>query len=511
MLSRFCRTADCSAIVRVRGGLPSRFVTSFAVHSPRDGKVFSEIPDWTTSEVDAAVAKASDVSCSAWAATSSVESRSKSLRALASAVRRDTERLAQLETLDAGKPIRESRIDMGACVDLLEYYADIAPSVLRDEPLELPDADFGSRIVPHPAGIVAAVTPWNYPLMQAVCKLAPALAAGCPVLLKPSPLASLTCLELAKLASDECGMPVGALTVVTGGPPGGLGDGAERLISHPKVDFLSFTGSTRGGQAMLGASAPLVRRTGLELGGKSAMIVFEDASLADVCEWAMIGIFSCAGQICSATSRLLVHASVADELTERLREAVAAIRVADPLEEETTMGALISASARDRVLTEVANASQPGGGGATLVIGGQSAADSVGEGLEGGYYVQPTILSDVPLESAAWREEIFGPVLCIRTFETEEEAVRLANDSPYGLAHAVMSDDETRCERVAASLDAGTVWMNCSQPLWPQTPFGGWKASGFGKEWGEAGMHEYLRHKTITKTSKGTRFSWPFA
>jgi betaine-aldehyde dehydrogenase len=461
-----------ACMARRGGGGTRRLASSFAVRSPRDGKIFSEIADWTASEVDVAVRKASSTAASPWAAASSVESRAASLRALATAVRRETERLSELETLDAGKPIAESRVDMGACVDLLEYYADIAPSVLREQPLELPDADFGSRVVPHAAGVVAAVTPWNYPLMQAVCKVAPALAAGCPVLLKPSPLASLTCLELGKLAAEECGLPEGALTVVTGGPPGGLGDGATRLISHPGVDFLSFTGSTRGGKEMLGASAPLVRRTGLELGGKSAMVVFDDASLADVCEWAQIGIFSCAGQICSATSRLLVHESVASELTERLREAAAAVVVADPLREDTTMGALISADARDRVLGAVASAHGASGGsggdGATLVIGGASAAGGAGEGLEGGYYVQPTILSDVPLESAAWREEIFGPVLCIRTFETEAEAIRLANDSPYGLAHAVMSADEERCERVAAALDAGTVWINCSQPLWPQ-------------------------------------------
>ena len=286
---------------------------------------------------------------------------------------------------------------MGACVDLLEYYADIAPSVLRDEPLELPDADFGSRIVPHPAGVVAAVTPWNYPLMQAVCKLAPALAAGCPVLLKPSPL------RVAHVPrAGEAGL---GRVRHAGGCPGRSDRRPARrpwrrsgTPDQPSNGRLSlFTGSTRGGQAMLGASAPLVRRTGLELGGKSAMIVFEDASLPDVRVGDDRHILVRRSDILGHFG-LLVHASVADELTERLREAAAAIRVADPLEEETTMGALISASARDRVLTEVANASQPGGGGATLVIGGQSAADSVGEGLEGGYYVQPTILSDVPLE-----------------------------------------------------------------------------------------------------------------
>ena len=496
------------AMARVHTRRMSSARNGIAVRSPRDGKIFCDIRDWTASEVDAVICEAAAISRSAWAAPSSVESRSSSLKVLASALRRDTERLARLETLDTGKPIAESRVDMAACCDLFDYYADIAPGVLAQQPLALPDADFGSRVVPAPAGVVAAVTPWNYPLMQAVCKVAPALAAGCPVLLKPSPLASLTCIELAKLASEEANLPPGALTVVTGGPPEGSSDGAARLLSHPSVDFLSFTGSTRGGKEMLSASAPLVRRTGLELGGKSALLVFEDAVLPKVVDWAQIGIFSCAGQICSATSRVLVHSSVAPELTELLRAATKKIRMADPLDDATQMGALISEDAASRVLAHVERAHTHDG--ATLLCGGHSAASAVGEGLEGGYYVQPTILTDVPVESAAWREEIFGPVLCIRTFETEEEAITLANDSPYGLAHAVMSADEERCERVASRLDAGTVWINCSQPLWPQTPFGGWKASGFGKEWGEAGMHEYLRFKTVTKTVAGSSFSWPY-
>ena len=243
-----------------------RLASSIAVISPRDGHAFEEIRDWSSSEVDAAVDEATRVSRSPWAAPASVNMRAAALRALAAGVRRDSERLAELETRDTGKPIAESRVDMATCGDLFEYYAEIAPEILSEETLVIPDDDFSARVVPSAAGVVAAVTPWNYPLMQAVLKVAPALASGCAVLLKPSPLASLTCLELGKL-SEEAGLPSGALTIVTGGPPDGSRGGAAHLISHPNVDFLSFTGSTRGGMEMLGASAQHARRTGLELGG----------------------------------------------------------------------------------------------------------------------------------------------------------------------------------------------------------------------------------------------------
>jgi len=349
---------------------------------------------------------------------------------------------------------------------------------------------------------VACVTPWNYPLMQAICKVAPALAAGCPVVLKPSPLASLTCLELGTMAL-EAGFPEGALSVLTGGPPAGVSDGASRLMSHPQVDFLSFTGSTRGGREMLNASAPLTRRTGLELGGKGAMIVFEDADIVAAVDWAMIGIFVCSGQVCSATSRLLVHSSIAADFTEALLAKTAAVVTGDPLDERTQHGAVISAYAKARILEAVAVGISDG---ATLACGGRVA--EVADELFGGFYVEPTILTDVPPTSALWREEVFGPVLSIATFETEAEAVARTNDTSYGLANAVMSADAERCERVSASLEAGTVWINCNQALFPQTPFGGWKASGFGKEWGEAGMHEYIRTKTVTSVRAG--HSWAY-
>jgi betaine-aldehyde dehydrogenase len=304
-------------------------------------------------------------------------------------------------------------------------------------------------------------------------------------------------LELAAIAS-ETGAPPGALAVVTGGPPSGQAAGAQRLLEHPHVAKLSLTGSERAGGAALRASAEMLRPTSLELGGKGALLVFDDADLDAAIEWALLGIFSNAGQICSATSRLLIHRPIATRFEAALIDAVArCCVVGDPLSEETRLGPLISAERQASVLASIDAARADG---AALLCGGGPAQVP---GLDGGWYVQPTILSDVRLDSAAWRDELFGPVLVVGTFETEAEAIAQANDSAYGLAHAVLSADLERCARVADALDAGTVWVNCNQLVLPATPFGGWKRSGFGREYGEAGIEEYLRYKTVTSTPSG--------
>ena len=269
---------------------------SIEVVSPRDGKPFSTLPDWSAADVDAAVAAGQTVVASSWAGKASMADRCAVLRQIGSSLRTRLEELSLLETRDCGKPIGESRVDIETCAQLFEYYADVAPSVLADEPLPLPDDAFSSRIVASPVGVVGAVTPWNYPLMQAAVKVAPALAAGCAVALKPSPLASLTCVELGSIAR-EAGLPEGALAVITGGPPGGAADGgAAALVAHRGLDYLSFTGSGATGRHLLHASADALRPSSLELGGKGAMVVFGDVDVAATVDWAMVGIFSCAGQ-----------------------------------------------------------------------------------------------------------------------------------------------------------------------------------------------------------------------
>ena len=365
------------------------------MHSPRDGTSFAALADMSVADVDKAVDAAKAVANSEWANRDMADARAASLRALGDAIRRDKEALSVVETMDCGKTISESRVDMDACADLCDYYADITPAALAQEtPIALPDADFASRVVASPVGVVAAVTPWNYPLMQAVVKVAPALAAGCPVVLKPSPLASLTCVKLGELVAADARFPEGALTVLTGGPPAGTDDAAAaRLLSHPGVDYLSFTGSTRGGRDMLRSSAELVRPTGLELGGKGAMIVFDDAHVESVVDWAMVGIFATAGQICSATSRLLVHASAAAKVVEALHAATARVRLGDPLDEATQMGALISADA--------AGASSPTWSGRRRTVPPSSPAASPAARRQARRRLMaPTLLTDVPSRAA---------------------------------------------------------------------------------------------------------------
>jgi betaine-aldehyde dehydrogenase len=470
--------------------------------SPRDGSALAPLPVSTAADVDAAVALGADVAASAsWGAREAVGARAGVLHALAAAVRGRREELARLESVDMGKALVESRADVAFCADVLDYYAALAPRALADAQIELDAPPFAARVVPSAVGVVGCVTPWNYPLLQATAKLAPALAAGCAVVLKPSPLASLSCLQLGAMA-EAAGAPRGALSVVTGGPPaaapaGADEDGAHRLLAHPHLAKLSLTGSERAGGAALRAAAEHVRPTALELGGKGAMLVFEDAALEAAVGWCLLGAFANAGQVCSATSRLLVHRPIAARFTDMLVRAAAALRVGDPLAEGVAMGALVSAARREAVLAAVASSRAAG---ATLLLGGGPAAVP---GLNGGYYMEPTILASAPRDSAAWRDELFGPVLAVASFEDEAEALALANDSRFGLAHAVFSADAARCERVAAALDAGTVWVNCSQLVWPATPFGGWKASGFGREYGLPGLQVYLRYKTISAAPAG--------
>ncbi|KAL1526030.1 hypothetical protein AB1Y20_020851 [Prymnesium parvum] len=479
--------------------LPRR-ASSIAVLSPRDGLPFAEIPDTTAAQVDSAVAAAAACVASGWARREAVDERAAALRRLAASLLERREELATLESRDCGRPLAETRADVSFSAAVCEYYAELAQVKLAAAPLPLRDEPhFGARLVPHAAGVAACITPWNYPLMQAVAKLAPALAAGCAVLLKPSPLASLTCLRLAELAP----LPPGALAVLTGGPPCGGGGGAARLVGHPRVDLLSFTGSGAAGRQLLHGSADALRRSALELGGKGALLVFDDADVPAAVDWAMVGIFCAAGQICSATSRVLVHRSIYKRFTDALVAATAELRVGDPLAESCQVGAVISARQQEMVLRAINGAVADGG---KLLAG--SGEKLIIEGLEGGYYVKPTILADLPRDSAAWREEIFGPVVAVSSFETEQEAIAIANDSPYGLGHAVMSADEERCRRVADELEAGVVWINSNQALFPATPFGGWKQSGFGKEYGEAGLEEYLRYKTVISAQHG--FSWNY-
>jgi betaine-aldehyde dehydrogenase len=354
------------------------------------------------------------------------------------------------------------------------------------------DTDFNVRLVQEPAGVAGLVTPWNFPLMQAAAKVAPALAAGCSMVLKPSSVCPATCLRLGDLAL-EAGLPAGALNIVTGTGR----EAGSALLDHRFVDRLSFTGSSGVGHTVHHAAANRLVPVSLELGGKGAIVVFDDVDLEATVDWIMVGIFLCAGQSCSATSRLVVQRGVEAKLLERLVEVAGNLRTGDPLDEATQLGPLTTKEQLDIVSGFVDRARQEG---AEVICGGSPIPGK-------GYYYPPTILRAAS-DSEAWREEIFGPVLCVQSFDTEEEAVRIANDSEYGLGNAVVTEDAERCERVAQQLHAGVVWKNCSNAIPTEAPFGGFGKSGFGKEYGAMGFEEYVQTKVITGCKPGFSFQW---
>lgn len=405
--------------------------------------------------------------------------------------------LAKLEAIDSGKPLDEAAWDMDDVAGCFEFYADLAEKLdaKQKAPVSLPMDTFRSHVLKEPIGVVGLITPWNYPMLMATWKVAPALAAGCAAILKPSELASLTCLELGEICK-EVGLPPGVLNILTGlGPEAGA-----PLASHPDVDKIAFTGSSATGSKIMTAAAQLVKPVSLELGGKSPLIVFEDVDLDKAAEWAIFGCFWTNGQICSATSRLIVHESIATEFLNRMVKWIKNIKISDPLEEGCRLGPVVSEGQYEKILKFVSNAKSEG---ATILTGG-----SRPEHLKKGFFVEPTIITDVTTSMQIWKEEVFGPVLCVKTFSTEEEAIDLANDTIYGLGAAVISNDLERCERVTKAFKAGIVWVNCSQPCFTQAPWGGIKRSGFGRELGEWGLDNYLSVKQVTQYISDEPWGW---
>ncbi|PAP92184.1 aldehyde dehydrogenase family protein [Mesorhizobium wenxiniae] len=467
------------------------------VINPATEEVFHSVAAATADDIDNAVAsarRAFDVG--GWPRLSGAE-RARYLRAIAEEIRSRLAELARLEVLDNGKPLPEAEWDIGDAAGCFEFYAGLAEQLDNsfEEAIELPDARFSSKVVKEPVGVAGAIIPWNYPLLMAAWKVAPALAAGCTMVLKPSELTPLTALELGAIV-DAAGLPPGVLNIVTG-----LGkDAGQALADHPRVDKIAFTGSVQTGSKVMAAAARDIKRVSLELGGKSPFLVFEDADIKQAVEWIMFGIFWNQGQVCSATSRVLVHKDIYEPLMARLVAETEKIVIGDGLKTGTLLGPLVSERQYDQVCRAVSAAREVG---ATVSYGGGRP-----DGFAKGYFVQPTILTDVPVDSAAWTEEIFGPVVCIRAFSTEEEAVGHANDSRFGLAAAVMSKDDARAERVAAALRAGIVWINCSQPTFTEAPWGGYKQSGIGRELGRWGLENYLETKQVTKYVTDQPWGW---
>ena len=449
---------------------------------PATGRVTSVVASPTIEEVDFAVTAARRA-FPAWSRTPPA-TRSLLLYRLADLVERHGEMFAQLETLDTGKAIRESRADVNRAVDGLRFYAGCARQ-LRGETLAV-DESWAVSTLRKPLGVVAAIVPWNVPLVLTICKTAPALAAGNTVVVKPSEQTPLTALALADLAG-EAGLPPGALNVV----PGSGRTIGMFLVEHAGVDKVTFTGSTRTGIAIARAAAASVKGVALELGGKSPNLVFADADLDEAARGAADAIFYGQGQICTAGSRLLVERSVYEDLLERVAAQAEAFRVGDPLDDETELVSLISEPHLDSVLAAVKRALDEG---AELVTGGQRLQAG---SLSAGAFMEPTVLANEHQDAFIEQEEVFGPVLVTAAFDTEEEAVARGNASRYGLSAGVWTADRRRARRVVESLEAGVVWVNGYNAFDAAVPFGGVKQSGNTREWSHIAMDTFTQLKTI--------------
>ena len=423
--------------------------------------------------------------------------RAALLRGIADGIEHERGALAELETRDNGKPLAESLGDIDDAIACFRYYAEMADGLDGGDRVAVvvPDSRFSSSVETMAVGVAAQIIPWNYPLLMAAWKVAPALAAGATMILKPSELTSLTALELGRIAQDA-GLPRGVLNIVTGYG----GEAGMPLVEHADVDKVAFTGSAATGAKIMAAAAPGIKNVSLELGGKSAILVFDDVDIEAAVEWIMFGVFWNQGQVCSATSRLLVDERIADRLLVRLVAEVAAIRIGNGFDPDVMLGPLVSAAQRDRVTGFVDRAREQG---VELLAGG-----GIPPHLGAGFFYEPTILFQPPVDAEIWVEEIFGPVLAVRTFRSEEEAVALANRSDYGLAAAILSRDAARCERVARAFRTGIVWVNCSQPTFCEAPWGGLKRSGTGRELGPWGLAQYREVKQITRYCSGDPWGW---
>lgn len=416
----------------------------------------------------------------------SYQDRGEILRQVAQLIREKASQLARLETLDNGKPLKETTlIDIPAAADTFESFASMAGE-LKGETIPV-NAPVMSYTLYEPVGVVAQIIPWNYPLLMAAWKLAPALFTGNTVVLKPSALTSLTALELAKLM-EETDLPSGVVNVVTG-----LGSEiGKELTSNPQVDKIALTGSTETGREVMKNASSHLKKVTLELGGKSPTIVFKDADLKAALDGTLATIFLNQGQMCVAGSRLLVQKDIHDEFVEGLVEKTGKIKLGNGLDPETTMGPLISQEHQEKVLGYISSGIEER---AKLVVGG---GVPEGEDFKKGFFVQPTIFDEVDNRMKIAQEEIFGPVLSVLTFSTIDEAIQLANATRYGLAGSVWTRDLYQAHHVAQRIRAGTIWINTYGTFFNEVPFGGYKESGLGRELGKAGLREYTELKSIT-------------
>jgi betaine-aldehyde dehydrogenase len=461
--------------------IDSKSNKTFAVYDPASEEVIAQVPDANADDVNRAVAAAKTAfEDGPWSSTTAQE-RGRVLFRLAEKIRQNAPKLAELEARNCGKPIVEAEYDIADVATCFEYYGGLATKILGYVN-PVPD-NAVSLSLKEPVGVAAQIIPWNYPLLMAAWKLAPALAAGCTCVLKPAEQTPLTALEMASWFSDV-GLPPGVVNVVTG-----FGEtcGAP-MVQHPDVNKVAFTGSAAVGKVIVKMAADTVKRVTLELGGKSPNIFFADADFEAAIDGALFGVFINQGEVCSAGSRILVQKPIYKKFVDAMTAKAKKITLGPPLERDTKMGPVVSKEQYERVRSY----QEVGKKEAKLAIGGGRA-----EKFSKGFYIEPTIFYDVANTARIAREEIFGPVAAVIPFEDEKDALKIANDTPYGLAAAVWTRDIFKAFRAVKSLRAGIVWVNHMQPTYVEAPWGGYKQSGFGRELGPCGIEEYLETKQV--------------